>query len=59
MHKQHRSPVAEVNRHVLASREIEARDSDHLLSVEVERYIDVTGIASAVVSDGDVMSLTS
>ena len=32
------------------------RDSDRLLSVDVECYIEVMSIAPAVVSDGDVMS---
>jgi hypothetical protein len=45
-----------VKRHVLASRKIEVRDSDHLLSVDVEGYIEVVRIAPAVVSDGGVMS---
>jgi hypothetical protein len=45
-----------VNRHVLASRKIEVRDADHLLSVDVERNIEVVRIALAVVSDGGVMS---
>ena len=43
-----------MERHVLARGEIEVRDSDHLLSVDVEGYIEVVRIAPAVVSDGGV-----